>query len=288
MTHQFNPDKTSAYFNGIHDEDCTMNIHRHNILLKIILPFCEKTLSDGMSAVDFGCGGGALLIELLRRGFDAYGIEKHDTAYDAARKRILDRGHPAKHIMKGGVEALHRFDSASIDILMIMGVLQYLPPEEYEALFGDVHRILRKGGYMVCSFQNALFDLYTFNKYTLDFYKTKLLNPLSVDRITGESIFDDLRCLIVHPEEPQYSPTRARDNIFVRTTNPLTIEEELKEKDFRLIEKYFYDFYLVPPLLQGKYEKQLQSKKQEFEVNRATEWFGYFMANAFVALCEKC
>lgn len=287
MTHIFNAKEREKYFDNYANLFANVTCTRDDIILDLLIPICKKNLGNNLKMIDFGCGGGNLLISLNNMGFYAYGIEKSERLYNIARERILKAGYKEEQIIKGGIEALHNFEPESIDVVMVIGVFQYLSPEEYEELLNNIHYVLKKGGYLICSFQNALFDLFTFNKYTLDFYKEKFIRPLGVDKLLGEGVYEDLKNLITNPDKPDYSPAIARDNIYVRTTNPLTIEKELKEKKFKLIEKYFYEFHLVPRLIEKKYEASLIPLIKEFEVKISTEWFGHFMANAFVAHCVK-
>ena len=140
---------------------------------------------------------------------------------------------------------------------------------------------------MVCTFQNAFFDLFTFNKYTVDFFEEKLFKPLKLDTLMGRAIVEDLKSLITHPNKPDYSSSIARDNIYVHTTNPLTIGEELANHKFKLLQKYFYSFFPLPRLIEGNYKGQLEKFKKQFEVKRSKEWYGHLMANAFLVDCIK-
>jgi hypothetical protein len=129
---------------------------------------------------------------------------------------------------------------------------------------------------------NALFDLYTFNKYTVDFMIQKILGPL-VAVADRTKIKEGLEQLLVNPEKPGYSATRARDNIFVHLTNPLTIDGHLQRAGFRVQQKFFYEYFGLPPLLAEKHGDLAAFIRSQFEVVNATAWQGHFMANAFLA-----
>ena len=108
-----------------------------------------------------------------------------------------------------------------------------------------------------------------------------------MDKLSGQEIVKDLKSLITHPDKPDYSTSTARDNIYVETTNPLTIGEELANYKFRLLQKYFYSFFPLPRLIENKYKGQLEKFKKRLEVAKSKEWYGHFMANAFVVDCVK-
>ena len=289
MVHEFDAKKTEEFFNR--RSDCFESFNslkrpRDIIFLEKILPKIKEKNPNKIKAIEFGCGSGDLVLNLINMGIDCYGIEKHDELYEIAKKKLSDKGHENR-IIKGGVEKLIDFEENSIDLVILMGVFQYLSPEDYEEILKNINKILKKRGDLIGSFQNAFFDLFTFNKYTLDFYKENLIKQIGIDKGVGKEIFKDLRNLITNPDEPDYSPNIARDNIYIRTTNPMTIGEEFYKKGYKLIKKYFYEFHFVPRLIEKKYENVLMSLAKDFEVKRATEWFGYFMANAFVVHFTK-
>jgi len=287
MAHQFNAKKTQEFFDNMATDFSVATAPRDEIFLDLILPqYIEKNPGQ-ISALDFGCGGGALLLKMTEKGINVQGIEKHDNLCQLARDRLVQAGYNQAKIIKGGVKELTDLPPESFDFVILMGVFQYLPPEDYIQSLNNIHNILKQGGHLVASFQNALFDFFTFNKYTVDFYQEKIVKPLGLDKLLGDSLIDDFKGLMTSPEKPKYSSGIARDNIYVRTSNPLTIADELKKHKFNLKQKYFYNLFFTPRLIENKYQDKLKELKKQFEIKRSTEWFGYFMANAFVVDCVK-
>ncbi len=286
MTQQFNAKKTQEYFDRQAVDFSEAKVPRDEIFLNLILPEYKKE-NKKIVALDFGCGGGKLLLDMLKSGVDAQGIEKHDNICQLAKQRLVAAGYDSGKIIQGSIDELNQFPPAYFDFVVLMGVFQYLSAEDYGRLLKTIYKLLKPRGHLVASFQNALFDLFTFNKYTVEFFEEKFFRPLGLNELLGGELINDLKSLITNPEKPDYSPAIARDNIYVRTANPLTIADELKEYKFKLAEKYFYSFFLLPRLVEGKYKDKLKTMQEEFEVKRSREWYGYFMANAFVADCVK-
>jgi cyclopropane fatty-acyl-phospholipid synthase-like methyltransferase len=199
---------------------------RDEIFLKLIIKKYQQKHKGQIRALDFGCGGGALVLKMLKQGIDARGMEKHKNICALARERLNKAGYDSAKITQGSVDELKKLPPASFDFVILMGVFQYLPPDQYRKLLVNVHRLLKPGGHLVGSFQNAFFDLFTFNKFTIDFYQEKFFKPLGIDRLFGQKLIKDLKGLITNPDKPAYSTTTARDNIYVQTANPLTIGEE--------------------------------------------------------------
>lgn len=287
MVHKYNAEKVKKYFDSLAGGYFSAHAPRDEIFLELILPKYKEKNKGKITALDFGCGGGALLLKMLQRGIKAKGIEKGSELCKLAQKRLEESGFNKENIIKGSIKELDNLPKNSFDFIVLMGVTQYLSLEQRSQLYVKIHRLLKPKGHIVCTFQNALFDLFTFNKYTIDFFEEKLFKPLALDKLMGPQIVEDLKGLITHSDKPDYSDKIARDNIYVETTNPLTIGEELATYKFKLLQKYFYSFFPLPRLIENKYKGQLEKFKKQFEVARSKEWYGHFMANAFVVDCVK-
>jgi hypothetical protein len=202
-----------------------------------------------------------------------------------AESELKSLGKPG-NILAGGVPEFAALAPGSFDYVVIMGVTQYLSSEDYELLLDASARILKPGGTLAVTFQNAFFDLFTFNKYTVDFLVNELLASTlkNGDRPNAEKAIENL---LKNPQKPDYSRGRARDNIFVRLTNPLLIDGELAHRGLRLKKKYFYDYFGLPPLAASTDPELAKRIAQHFEIERADSWQGHFLANAFLAECIK-
>lgn len=287
MTHTYSAQKTKKYFETLAQDYFRAWAPRDEIFLQLILPKYRKEHTGKIMALDFGCGGGALLLKMLKRKIDAKGVEKHTELCQLAQGRLEQAGFKKERIIKGSIRELDNFPKGSFDFVILMGVFQYLSPELRKKLYSKIHRLLKPKGHMVATYQNAFFDLFTFNKYTFDFFDQKIFKPLALDKSFGKSIVQDLKSLIKYPNKPDYSKKIARDNIYVETTNPLTIGDELSKHKFKLLQKYFYSFFPLPRLIEAKYKDKVEAFKKQFEVKRSRDWQGHLMANAFVVDCVK-
>ena len=287
MVHKYSAKKVKNYFDGLAQGYFIAHAPRDEVFLKLILPDYKKKNKGKITALDFGCGGGALLLKMLSRGIKAKGIEKGLELCQLAQKRLEESGFDKANIIKGSIKELDSLPKNYFDFVILMGVLQYLSPKQRSQLYKKIRRLLKPNGHLVATFQNALFDLFTFNRYTVDFFEDKIFRPLKLDKSMGPEIVKDLKSLVTHPDKPDYSPKIARDNIYVQTTNPLTVRDELAKYKFKLLQKYFYTFFPLPRLIESKYKDKLEKFKKQFEVKKSTEWYGHLMANAFLVDCVK-
>ena len=128
--------------------------------------------------------------------------------------------------------------------------------------------------------------MYTFNKYTIDYITNEILNE-HISNDEKKSVEEALSALITNPSLPEHSSQRARDNIYVRLTNPLSIEKELEVFSLKIKKKYFYEYYGLPPLLRSKLPDIEHKISSHFEFNNSDSWEGHFLANAFLVYASK-
>jgi SAM-dependent methyltransferase len=283
--HEFNTEDRAKFFNTVfpdleREEMAGQKLRSRDMLtLRIV----DSSQVPNSRILDFGCGQGRLLAHLVKSGFNAYGMEVHQGMRDAAVAELAKIGE-GDRLFAGGIDELSQFPEGSYSHVITMGVMQYLSDEEYSRAVDAIARLLQPGGKWIVTFQNALFDLYTFNKYTVDHYMNELIGPL-LNSTEQQSIKASLEALLQNPELPKYEPRRARDNIFVRLSNPLTIGQETP--GFRLVSKDFYDWNGLPPILRGNHSDIATRLTDHFEFDNSDDWRGHFMAGAFLAQFER-
>lgn len=284
MTNQYDEQKTLEYFaknSNFYDyyDQGFQPTPRDQILLKKILPLLGK---KKLTVIDYGCGAGGLSGELTRRGYHVIGIEPNPKLYELAQKKMVKAGKKPEQIKNGSLDQLAKIAKGSCDVFIAMGIVQYLSPKDYQKLFRQIKRVLKKKGTLVCTFQNALFDLFTFNKYTLEFFETHVFAEFKKQGLDQNLALNEMKNLIAKNDLPSNDSTRARDNIYVRTHNPLTVGEELKNMRFQLKNLHFYSFFPVPPLISGSQKDIIDKIIKKMEVRESQSWQGYFMANALL------
>jgi 2-polyprenyl-3-methyl-5-hydroxy-6-metoxy-1,4-benzoquinol methylase len=114
--------------------------------------------------LDVGCGPGALVIDLTRRGHTTFGIDISEAMIGQARAEFR------KARLGNGEDVFHVADLAAyrprrtFGAVTALGVLEYL--EQDRELFGALARLTARGGYAFVEARNKLFNLYSANAYT--------------------------------------------------------------------------------------------------------------------------
>ena len=97
--------------------------------------------------LDVGCGPGVMLLDLLHRGFEIWGIDLASEMIHLADAKLQDdKSRRRVHLDIGDVEGLE-FPDEFFDAAICMGVFEYLL--SYDKAIKGLHRVLKPGGIAV-------------------------------------------------------------------------------------------------------------------------------------------
>lgn len=239
------------------------------------------------TVLDAGCGGGQILVDAMSLGWDAYGIDYSERMVFHAKKKLREHGYPEERACVGSIDDLSAFGGDSFDAVVSLGVLEYIPPKTEKKVFSEVKRVLKPGGYFFAENINALFDLVTFNRFTIQFFRREIINTFFRDPREQSEVEAKVVKLITHPDKPdlhgKYATTR--DQVYNKLENPLTYHEKAKNNGFRQVDLIFYRFHIVPPLLFEE-SPEYELRAVEFEKTFSRHWLGYILATGFVAVLQ--
>jgi len=237
--------------------------------------------------LDAGCGAAHVLEECLERGWDGYGFDFADGMIDLAKKCLTAHGHDPERVRIGLMSDMSHYATESFDVVLLLGVSQYLMEEDDAAIWSGIHRILKPNGIVVIDFVNALFDLTTFNKFTVKFAANEVL-PLFFPQERVAELEERISKLVTYPNKPDTSGlySTRRDHVRKRTENPLTLVERMRTHKFEIADNRFFRFHAVPPLL-FESDPDLEKVAIEKEGLLAHHWIGNFIASAFLTTLRK-
>ena len=98
---------------------------------------------EGGRAVDLGCGTGEHVLELARRGVEAWGIDSTPDAIELARGKALERGLTARFVLG---DALDLGRSGPFDLVLDCGLYHVVPDEVRRAYVDAVRDALSRYG----------------------------------------------------------------------------------------------------------------------------------------------
>ncbi len=152
------------------------NVRLTHPTYKIMTSFLDEYLKDKkrVSLLDYGCGSGYLLELLPKRKIAKYtGYETSANAISTARKNY----EKLKNVrfVKVDVQKPLRFNQSKVDIVIAIGVLQYMSQEQVANFIVQVSNILKKGGILLISTVTDHLAYRFFNLYGL-FLPNRFLN----------------------------------------------------------------------------------------------------------------
>jgi len=134
----------------------------------IINEILKEVRINGTHAIDIGCGGGQLSIELAKLGFNVTGIDFSEAMLKSAKLNINKLGLTEKISLHN--EDFSNFDQSILNskcnLAISMGFIEYFKDEV--EFFSKVSSLMKGGGYLVVEFRNRTFNAITGNKYTLE------------------------------------------------------------------------------------------------------------------------
>lgn len=236
------------------------------------------------SVLDIGCGGGWTVLDALVHGLDARGIEPVAELKAAGSELLRQHGHDPQRIKQDDLASLAAYPPQAYHCAALLSVLPHVSSASWDDAHRDITRILRPGGYFVAAYRNTLFDLYTFNSITMEFYDQTLWAGVSCDSSDTERL-EKLKSLITNPDLPGPYHTNAADRSFGRLSreksNPLTMPAYLRQFGLQTQRVRFYNFHCMPPLVKDAV-KDYRLGNHKLDLTLSDDWRGHFMAAMFV------
>ena len=152
----------------------------------VVLDFVDKYAGHRKVLVlDLGCGTGMTMRDILKRGHGVVGTDITEAMLHQA-KTVLERYIPGRaNCILGDGENVP-FKDRSFDVVLCMGVLQYLRTDQ--RIIAEMSRVVRDGGIVVLTLPNILrinnvLDPYYYIVKGIEYIAQK--NPLSKNCRTG-------------------------------------------------------------------------------------------------------
>jgi 2-polyprenyl-3-methyl-5-hydroxy-6-metoxy-1,4-benzoquinol methylase len=124
----------------------------------------SKFLKNDSKTLDVGCGTGELVLNLLKRGFDAYGLDFASTMIEKAKSEASKQGtSPDRFLLSSFFDFIPQ---NKFELISANGFIEYISEDEFEKFIYNVNKFLIKNGILVMGSRNRLFNVFSFNNYT--------------------------------------------------------------------------------------------------------------------------
>ena len=253
--------------------------------LNVVFKFIERYGCENF--FDAGCADAPVMLELLRRGKVVRGVDFSETLVENGKSLLSKHGFDPGLCEIGDVTCLDE-PNDTYDTILCLGVLPHI--DRMDKAIKELVRITKPRGILILSFRNDLFDLFTFNRFTLEFFTDLFLPMVPFSEDEHERALKGLNSLLTFPDKPDVDCTDIAQTKFNRLTrinhNPLTIGQDMAPFGITHLMNGYYKFHPVPPLLQNQFPnfREIGAKMDE---TLSFSWLGMFMCSTFVAAFRK-
>ena len=271
-----NSSKYHSCYDG--EGDYPANAYRLTIarsLIKKITPAPKKVL-------DAGCGDARVLSELEKEGFDCTGIDNNDLMLELGQKILSDYNLPITKIQKASIYKVP-FPDDSFDAILCLGVLSNLP--DHDLIFKEFQRVLKPKGRIIVSFTNHLFDLFTLNQYTVEFYND-LMTEVDIPSKIKVQILSKIKKMLAIGEVP--TPFKAmfdtdidKEGVEIEKYSQLNINQKFEPRNFSVEKIRHYHYHPFQPRYESENLDLFMDHIQKFETTEY-DWKGALLCSAIV------
>lgn len=133
--------------------------------LRILTSFLDRTKGIA-SAVDLGCGGGKVTLEMARRGIHVTAVDEAAAMIRTAQELFEAQPEEIRQRISLVQSDLMDWPMQTSDCVAAMGLIGYLKNDDM--LFRKAAAGLNKGGYFIVSFRNRLFNIFSISHRTIN------------------------------------------------------------------------------------------------------------------------
>lgn len=190
----------------------------------------KQQLPKNAKILDVGCGPGELISNLLKKGYNVWGVDISRGMIDEATDTIRKTGfRDWNQAAVGDIERL-QFEDNYFDVVIASGVIEYQKDDRASLL--EMHRVLKPNGLMILNVTNrrayvtaleSLFVRFKRNRVSRAFLETIKSSVLRQGKI----------------KDRQFHPDR-------RTHVPTMFDRQVADAGFEKVSHNYFHFSLLP------------------------------------------
>lgn len=248
------------------------------------------------NVLDAGCGPASFLRELAKEPLELYGFDLTPEMIDEGRRVFGSLNLPPERLWVGSVLDPKAFAApdgpgpGGFDAAICAGVLPHIPKESDAAVLANLHAALRPGGVVAVEARNALFSLFTLNRYSQEFFLREFIQAQALAKRLSDAENAALTQALAELEERfrmDLPPVRGGSNgspgydeVLSRTHNPLEMRAQFEAAGFTDVRLLFYHYHCLPPMFAATFGEAFQ--RESLAMEKPDDWRGHFMASAFI------
>ena len=310
LTKDFFNDVSGEWFERTYDpNESFLKFPGNRARMEVALSEIRRLRVRG-AILDIGCGTGQIVIELLRSGARATGIDIAEKMIDTAKNNLVAENFPFNPNPENvfAVKDLAELSKVSdrYGAVTALGVLEYLSTDD--ELFSVLNRIVEKGGYALVECRNKLFNLFSVNGYTESAAKVEQIallvremadierySPIPSKEIphiqaeVSKRIADFLKNSVgdkqwFEKSDKQY--TDYPERMIRRQHTPRELEQSASGAGFTLKHVVYWHSHPYPPSFKKEFPK-IYNKLSFLESPLGYTSLGAWKCSSFVAVLQK-
>ncbi|MDP4093908.1 MAG: class I SAM-dependent methyltransferase [Bacillota bacterium] len=232
-----NKEKMQAnYKDAVHEDERFLRDKASMMESHYTKKFLSKYISLDNSVIELGCGTGHYGLFLADKCKSYLGIDISLDNIEMFKTKIAHNSLTNVKAQAGDATNLTSIDDKAYDVVLVLGPMYHLPPEEREMVFEESKRICKENGIIIYAYINKVGAYLTGCFLAPDAYPSKKANEFVLDK--GK---DD-----IHP-----------DLFFL--TMPEEIERIAKSHGISVLENVGIDFAFNTNIINAMSEEQLDA-----------------------------
>lgn len=250
----------------------TINSKYHIHRLSTAFDLIKNVDLKNKICLDFGCGEGVFCEMLAKRGAQVIGFEPSEIMLQAARTRL--KNYTNVVLVQGYAEDFLKYQVKNVALVTCINTLAYLTCNEEAIFYKAAMMKTNKDSLLLVTHSNELFDMFTMNKYTVEFFEKYFLPKNTNKKNAG---------LLKYPSDPDRKKFNIREN-------PLAYKYKLKQFMFEEIKQSYCMYHSVPPLLDVSFDPDDIDKREyinTLNLQQEINWKLMFQCSIFCSLSTR-
>jgi len=240
---------------------------------RILLEFFDSAPKG--EVLDAGCGTGLMSRLLQKKGWKVTSVDYADGMVEETNKRAKSEGIDAV-ARKLSLQELSKLNK-KFDYIMLNGVLPYVSREEESAVFEELKAISKENTVLVAAHYNLFFDIFGFDRYSVDAFEQLLRETNILTQKQLESTRSKIESRLAVPEKT------LDEEKTMKLENPLEYANKLNKFGFDQFDLAYYNFFYLPP---SSEKDQDQSTREQLELQLCRNSSAVLLARGFISFAK--